>query len=157
MSPEEFWLSNMSNDNREECAASLAMRILGKKWTLLIICELLMNQELYFSELQERIKGNYGESMSARVLSESLKGLETNEIVTRTVHSNTMPIRVGYSLTAKGEDFAVIFSVLKGWGVKWGGIEVKKCRSSACVHNSVPVITIEEAKNLFQAKQNTDT
>ena len=147
----------MSKEDSEECAASLAMKILGKKWTLFIICELLMQQELYFSELQERIKGNYGESMSARVLSESLKGLENNEVVTRTVHSNTMPIRVGYSLTAKGEDFAVIFSVLKGWGVKWGGIEVKKCRSSACVHNAVPVIPIDEAKKLFQLKENIDT
>ena len=150
-------MSDMTDNDREECAASLAMKILGKKWTLFIICELLMRQELYFSELQERIKGNYGESMSARVLSESLKGLENNEVVTRTVHSNTMPIRVGYSLTAKGEDFAVIFSVLKGWGVKWGGIEVKKCRSSACVHNAVPVITIEEAKNLFQEKESNET
>ena len=143
----------MSEEIREECAASLAMKILGKKWTLFIICELIMSQELYFSELQERIKGNYGESMSARVLSESLKGLESNGVVTRTVHSNTMPIRVGYSLTEKGEDFAVIFSVLKGWGVKWGGISVKKCRSSACIHNAVPVITIEEARTLFQRKE----
>ncbi len=147
----------MTDDGREECAASLAMKILGKKWTLFIICELLMRQELYFSELQERIKGNYGESMSARVLSESLKGLENKQVVTRTVHSNTMPIRVGYSLTPKGEDFAVIFSVLKGWGVKWGGIEVKKCRSSACVHNAVPVITIEQAKKFFQLKENHET
>jgi len=143
----------MSNDGSEECAASLAMRILGKKWTLFIICELLINKDLYFSELQERIKGNYGESMSARVLSESLKGLEKNDVVTRTVHSNTMPIRVGYSLTEKGEDFSVIFSVLKGWGVKWGGIEVKKCQSSSCVHNAVPVININEVRKFFRREE----
>ena len=140
----------MKNGDVEECAASLALKILGKKWTLYIICELLMCQELYFSELQEKIKGNYGESMSARVLSESLKGLETNDIVTRTVHSEKMPFRVGYSLTEKGEDFAVVFSALKGWGTKWGGIAVKKCKSFACVHNAVPVISIDEAKKLLQ-------
>ncbi len=143
-------MNDMSNDNREECAASLAMKILGKKWTLYIICELLMHQELYFSEIQERIKGNYGEKISARVLSETLKGLEKHAIVIRTVHTDTMPIRVGYSLTDKGEDFAVIFSALKGWGVKWGGVTVKKCRSFACIHNAVPVIDIDEAKKLFK-------
>ena len=140
----------MSNEVSHECAASIAMTILGKKWTLYIICELLMCQELYFSELQGKIRGNYGEKISARVLSETLKGLEKNSIVIRTVHTDTMPIRVGYSLTDKGEDFAVIFSALKGWGMKWGGVTVKKCRSFACIHNAVPVIDIDEAKKLFK-------
>lgn len=141
-------------DNSEDiCAANLAMKILGKKWTLFIICELLMCQELYFSDLQKQILGNYGEKISARVLSESLKGLETNNVVTRNVHSESMPIRVGYSLTEKGEDFAVIFSALKGWGIKWGGIKVKKCKSFACIHNAVPIIDIDEAKDLFQIKE----
>ena len=143
----------MSSNEKEDCAASLAMRILGKKWTLYIICELLMCRELYFSELQNNIKGNYNENISARVLSESLKGLEENEILIRTVHSDTMPIRVGYSLTEKGEDFSVIFSALKGWGLKWGGITVKKCRSFACIHNAVPVIDIDEARTLFKIKE----
>ena len=90
--------------------------------------------------------------MSARVLSESLKGLENQGIISRIVHSDKMPIRVGYSLTEKGEDFSVVFSALKGWGTKWGGITVKKCKSFACVHNAVPVISIEEARNLFDIK-----
>ena len=140
----------MGNELPRECAASIAMTILGKKWTLYIICELLMCQELYFSELQGKIRGNYGEKISARVLSETLKGLEKNSIVIRTVHTDTMPIRVGYSLTDKGEDFAVIFSALKGWGMKWGGVTVKKCRSFACIHNAVPVIDIDDVKKLFK-------
>jgi len=137
----------------EECAASLAMKILGRKWTLYIICELLMCQELFFSQLQAQILGNYNEKISARVLSESLSRLEENGVVNRVVHSESMPIRVGYSLTDKGEDFAVIFSALKGWGIKWGGVDVKKCRSFACIHNAVPIIDIDEAKELFQIKE----
>jgi DNA-binding HxlR family transcriptional regulator len=144
------------DDTAHECAASLAMKILGKKWTLFIICELLMCQELYFSDLQKQIHGHYGEKISARVLSESLKGLETNGVLTRNVHSEAMPIRVGYSLTEKGEDFAVIFSALKGWGFKWGGIKQKLCKSFACIHNAVPIIDIDEAKDLFQIKECDD-
>ncbi|MHA1946929.1 MAG: winged helix-turn-helix transcriptional regulator [Candidatus Hodarchaeales archaeon] len=139
-----------------ECAAGLSLKILGKKWTLYILCELLMSKELYFSELQERIKGIYGESISARVLSESLKGLENHDVVIRTVHSDKMPIRVGYSLTEKGEDFSVVFSVLKGWGMKWGGINVKKCQSFTCVHNTVPVINVDEAKKLIEVRKIED-
>jgi DNA-binding HxlR family transcriptional regulator len=140
----------MSETELDECAASLAMKILGRKWTLYIICELLMCQELFFSQLQEQILGHFNERISARVLSESLSRLEENGIVNRKVHSESMPIRVGYSLTDKGEDFAVIFSALKGWGIKWGGISIKKCKSFACVHNAVPVIDIDAAKDLFQ-------
>ncbi|MHA1978655.1 MAG: winged helix-turn-helix transcriptional regulator [Candidatus Hodarchaeales archaeon] len=143
----------MIETESEECAASLAMKILGRKWTLYIICELLMCQELFFSQLQEQILGNYNERISARVLSESLSRLEANGVVNRTVHSESMPIRVGYSLTEKGEDFAVIFSALKGWGVKWGGLEIKKCKSYACVHNAVPIIDIDDAKELYQIRE----
>ena len=139
----------MTDEAIEECAAALAMRILGKKWTMNILCELMMCQELFFTEIQERILGNYGEKISARVLSESLKGLESNEIITRKVHSDKMPINVGYSLTEKGEDFAVVLSTLKGWGLKWGGITVKKCRSYACVHNALPAVDIDEVRGLF--------
>ncbi|MHA2031117.1 MAG: winged helix-turn-helix transcriptional regulator, partial [Candidatus Kariarchaeaceae archaeon] len=59
---------DMGNYKIMECASGLSLKILGKKWTLYILCELLMGKELYFSELQERIKGIYGESISARVL-----------------------------------------------------------------------------------------
>ena len=143
----------MTVQDDEECAASLAMKILGRKWTLYIICELLLCQELYFSQLQEQIQGHYHEKISARVLSESLSRLEENGVVNRVVHSDSMPIHVGYSLTDKGEDFAVIFSALKGWGIKWGGIEVKKCKSFACMHNAVPIIDIDAAKELFQIRE----
>ena len=140
----------MSPDETDECAASLALKILGRKWTLYIICELLTNRKLYFSQLQEKILGNYGEKISARVLSESLTRLEKIGIVNRTEHSETKPTRVSYSLTNKGEDLDVIFAVTKGWGIKWGGIGQKKCRSFSCIHNAVPVVDIDEARTLFR-------
>ncbi len=135
---------------KDECSVSLALKILGKKWTFLILCELLLNHELYFSQLQKSIIGFDGENISARVLSECLSRLELDHgIILRTVHSDEMPIRVSYSLTEKGEDFTVVFSVLKGWGTKWGDLTVKKCRSFSCIHNAVPIIDIDEAKALY--------
>jgi DNA-binding HxlR family transcriptional regulator len=139
----------MSTNQIDECAANLALKILGRKWTLYIVCELLMNHRLYFGQLQEEILGNYGEKISARVLSESLSRLEENGLLQRTEHRGTTPTRVSYSLTDKGEDLIVIFAATKGWGLKWGGIEQKKCRSFSCIHNTVPTIDIDEVKNLF--------
>ena len=135
---------------KNECSVSLALKILGKKWTFLILCELLLNHELYFSQLQKSMIGPDGENISARVLSECLSRLELDHgIILRTVHSDEMPIHVSYSLTEKGEDFTVIFSVLKGWGTKWGDLKVKKCRSFSCIHNAVPIIDLDEAKKLY--------
>ncbi len=130
----------------DECAAMIAIKILGRKWTTNIICELLMHKEMFFSDLQNNIEGNYGEKISARVLSEGLSRLEELKIIKRNVISETMPIRVKYSLTEKGEDFEVIFATLKGWGLKWGGIETKKCKSFSCMHNAVPFIDIDKVK-----------
>ncbi|MHA2040154.1 MAG: winged helix-turn-helix transcriptional regulator [Promethearchaeota archaeon] len=127
----------------DECAAMLAVKILGRKWTTNILCELLMHKELFFSDLQKNIEGNYGERISARVLSEGLSRLEELTIIRRNVISETMPIRVKYSLTDKGEDFKYIFAMLKGWGLKWGGITTKKCKSYSCIHNSVPYIDMD--------------
>ena len=115
----------MSSNEIDECAASIALKILGRKWTLFIVCELLMNHRLYFGQLQVVILGNYGEMISARVLSESLSRLEENGLIQRTEHRDTTPTRVSHSLTKKGEDLIVIFAITKGWGLKWGQLRTK--------------------------------
>jgi hypothetical protein len=40
--------------------------------------------------------------------------------------------------------------------MKWGGINVKKCQSFTCVHNTVPVISVDEAKKLIEVKKIED-
>jgi DNA-binding HxlR family transcriptional regulator len=136
--------------SEDDCSALIAIKILGRKWIPWIICELLEENKLFFSDLLKRIEGTYGKKISARVLSESLSRLEENGILRREVLGKTMPIRVKYSLTEKGIDFQVIFAVLKGWGFKWGSIRQKKCRSFHCIHNSVPVISLEKASALLE-------
>ncbi len=131
----------------EECSAMMVVRILGRKWTTNILCELLMNREMYFSELQAHIEGNYGEKISARVLSEALSRLEEQTIIQRKVISDTMPVRVQYSLLEKGEDFKFIFAMFKGWGLKHEGIKTKKCRSFSCIHNTVPYISLDKIED----------
>ncbi len=149
-------------DEEDECAAMIAIDLLGRKWIPLIICELLLNEELFFSDLLNNIIGQKTinkqgepiiEKISARVLSESLSRLEEQEIVNRVVVSETMPMRVKYSLTEKGNDLKTIFAILKGWGIKYGGIKQKKCKSFSCIHNSVPMIDIDKAKALFEIRK----
>ncbi len=143
----------MSKFLEDECSALLAIKVLGRKWIPWIICELLSARELFFSDLLKRIQGIYGEKISARVLSESLTRLEEMNLLERIVISDTMPIRVKYSLTEKGTDLQVVFAILKGWGLKWGDIRQKKCRSFSCIHNCVPMIDIDKAAHLMEIRE----
>src|SRR5258707_15551936 len=67
----------------------------GDKWSVLIV-SLLGDQPKRFNELRRTIEG-----ISQRMLTLTLKGLERDGLVTRTVYP-TIPPRVEYKLTALG-------------------------------------------------------
>lgn len=95
------------------CVESLrqVMNIFGGKWTFLIIGELHSGTK-QFNELSRNLKIN------TKSLTNSLRSLELNGIITRTVKA-TSPISVMYSLTDKGKDFEKVFLAMKEWGTKW--------------------------------------
>ncbi|MFQ5977242.1 MAG: winged helix-turn-helix transcriptional regulator [Candidatus Heimdallarchaeota archaeon] len=135
-------------ENEEDCAAIQTLKIVGRKWIAFIMCELLAESRLYFSDLLKNVQDKSGQSISAKVLSNSLNILEDHSIVEREIVQQK-PVRVQYSLKEKGKDMEVILGALKGWGVKWGGVKHKKCRSFTCMHNAVQALDIEQAKELL--------
>ncbi|MFW9994061.1 MAG: winged helix-turn-helix transcriptional regulator [Candidatus Odinarchaeota archaeon] len=145
----------MNQDIEDECAVLHALRLIGRKWMVFILSELVMsvdNDGLFFSELLSRIQDKYGKKISARVLSDSLTVLEDEGIINRKIIQDKQ-VRVQYSLSEKGYDLVVIFGASKGWGIKWGGeLKHKKCRSFTCVHNAVPALDIERAKDLLYSE-----
>lgn len=87
------------------------MEIFGGKWSFLIIGELHTGTK-HFNELSRKL------GISTKSLSDTLKGLESNGVIVRTVHS-TIPVTVEYSLTEKGRDFESVFFAMRDWGKKW--------------------------------------
>jgi DNA-binding HxlR family transcriptional regulator len=73
-----------------------AFEVLGRKWTGLIVRELSAGPR-HFCELEQGIP-----SVSARMLTERIKELEAEGIVSRSVHTGT-PVRVTYDLAEKGQ------------------------------------------------------
>ena len=67
----------------------------------------------YFCELERAIG-----SVSARMLTARMKELETEEIVRRTVETGS-PVRVRYSLTAKGKALQPAMRDVEQWARKW--------------------------------------
>jgi DNA-binding HxlR family transcriptional regulator len=82
-------------------------RLLGRKWHLVIINQLLEAEALGFNDLKTRI-----DLISGKVLSESLDDLEQKGIVERTVVSER-PFRVEYSLTEKGQKLEPIVQTIR--------------------------------------------
>ena len=89
-----------------------AIELIGKRWTGAILL-VLMDGALHFSEIRDLVP-----DISDRLLSERLKELESEAIVERRVIDGA-PVRVEYSLTAKGAALEPVVRSLKSWAHEW--------------------------------------
>jgi len=89
-----------------------AMKILGKRWTGLVI-RVLLDGPARFSEMAARIP-----EMSDRMLAERLRELEVEGIVRRDVFPET-PVRIEYRLTEKGRALAPVMDQVHAWADQW--------------------------------------
>ena len=90
-----------------------AMRVLGKKWTCLIL-RCLLAEPRRFTEISGYIDG-----LSDRLLSQRLQELEEESIVQRRVFDRR-PV-VEYSLTPKGQAFREVAQAIQVWADEWAG------------------------------------
>lgn len=93
-------------DENNPCV--FAWSLLGKRWTLWIIAQLLARSQS-FIELGKHIQG-----ISESVLSDRLKELEHAGVIQRQVH-NGRPIRVIYHLTTKGRALEPVIKAIGAW------------------------------------------
>lgn len=89
-----------------------AVELIGRRWTGVIL-RALLGGALRFSDLTAAVPG-----LSDRLLSERLKELEAEAIVTRTVIPET-PVRVEYRLTEKGRSLGAVVESVSIWAQGW--------------------------------------
>lgn len=99
-----------SIDNHRRCPATHLYRRLGDKWTPLLIA-LLAQRSYGFNELDRAIEG-----ISRRVLTRTLRTLEADRLVSRTVHP-TKPPRVEYALTDLGQSLNEHLRAFGEWAI----------------------------------------
>ncbi|MEU8250217.1 helix-turn-helix domain-containing protein [Nonomuraea sp. NPDC048916] len=95
-------------DTREDCEVRQILDRVADKWSLLVIA-LLDCRSLRFTELRREIDG-----VSQRMLSVTLRHLERDGLVTRTVHP-VVPPRVDYALTPLGRTLHETIKTLVTW------------------------------------------
>ena len=99
-----------TKDELPECPVATTVQLIGSKWKLLIIRNLL-SRPWRFSELHKNLDG-----ISQKVLTDSLRQMETDGIITRTVYAEVPP-RVEYALSELGESLRPILDSM-GYGKK---------------------------------------
>ena len=92
-----------------ECPVATTVLMIGSKWKLLIMRNLLA-RPWRFNELQKSIDG-----ISQKALTEALRSMEADGIVSRTVYPEVPP-RVEYALTELGESMRPIIKSMENWG-----------------------------------------
>ena len=92
-----------------ECPVATTVQLIGNKWKLLIIRNLLV-RPWQFNELQKNLDG-----ISQKVLTDSLRSLEQDGLVTRTVYAEVPP-RVEYALSNLGLSLKPILDAMQNWG-----------------------------------------
>ncbi|GGJ94598.1 hypothetical protein GCM10011583_27680 [Streptomyces camponoticapitis] len=98
-------------DTREDCEVRQILDRIGDKWSLLVIA-LLDVRTLRFTELRREIDG-----ISQRMLTVTLRQLERDGLVKRTVHP-VVPPRVEYQLTPLGRTLHTTINALVVWTEK---------------------------------------
>ena len=84
----------------------------GKRWSFRIIWEMRHNKKIRFQELQNSLSG-----ISSSTLSETLKNLQKEKLISRTSHGITPPYKVEYMITKRGMDLLIASSSLVKWAI----------------------------------------
>ncbi len=88
-----------------------ATELLNQRWIGLIVHQLLSGHTR-FNHLQKSLK------ISGKVLSQRLKLLEDEAILTRQIYAE-VPVRVEYRLTAKGKALKPVIAAIQSWADTW--------------------------------------
>ncbi|TFG09162.1 transcriptional regulator [Candidatus Thorarchaeota archaeon] len=109
----------------ESCPVFEASQILGKKWAILVL-QTLMTPEadngLRFNEIQKEVSW-----VSPKVLTQRLREFEDEALLLREVDASEVPVKVSYTLTAKGQDLTPVVEAMQKWGLKHGTAETSHC------------------------------
>lgn len=115
---------NVTNGNPtgNPCLARSVLDTLGNKWSVLVIRRLADLNPQRFSELRRNLDG-----ISQRMLTETLRNLERDGLLTRTVYA-AIPPKVEYALTELGSSFATQVNGMISWAAE-NGAKIAVARS----------------------------
>lgn len=109
----------LTKEEMPACPVATTVQLIGSKWKLLILRNLLA-RPWRFNELRKSLEG-----ISQKVLTGSLRSMEEDGLVTRTVYPEVPP-RVEYSLSPLGESMRPIIQAMEQWGAQYKAAKARE-------------------------------
>lgn len=103
----------LTKEELPECPVATTVNLIGNKWKLLILRNLIYNGEQRFTDFVKSIPG-----ISKKVLTDDLRSLENDGLVNRQVFAE-IPPKVVYSLSELGKSLKPILDAMFTWGTKY--------------------------------------
>lgn len=100
----------LTKDELPDCPVATIVQLIGNKWKLLILRNVIYNGTQRFSDFMKSIPG-----ISKKVLTDNLRCLESDGLLIRKIYAEVPP-RVEYSLSPLGESLKPILDALRDWG-----------------------------------------
>jgi DNA-binding HxlR family transcriptional regulator len=109
-------LLNPSNNDVEMkcCPINNTFKIIGKKFTVLILRNMINGKQSRFNQLLNSIEDSNPKTLSAR-----LREMEKAGLIKRKVFSNEKPVRIEYYLTEKGSALQPILDIMAAYSMKY--------------------------------------
>ncbi|MES2938241.1 MAG: helix-turn-helix domain-containing protein [Pseudomonadota bacterium] len=95
-----------------DCPVARTLDLIGERWTILVLRDLLLHGPRRFQDFQESLVG-----VAPNTLSSRLKEMEANGLVERKFYSEHPP-RFEYMLTDKGKSLGPIVRAMREWGTR---------------------------------------
>ena len=103
----------LTKEELPECPVATTINLIGNKWKLLILRNLIYNGEQRFTDFVKSIPG-----ISKKVLTDDLRSLENDGLVNREVFAE-IPPKVVYSLSELGKSLKPILDAMFTWGTEY--------------------------------------
>lgn len=103
----------LTKEELPECPVATTVQLIGNKWKLLIIRNLILSEIQRFGDFIKSIP-----AISKKVLTDNLRALEDDGLIEREVFAEVPP-RVEYSLSELGKTLKPVFDAMFEWGANY--------------------------------------
>ncbi|MDE6597587.1 MAG: helix-turn-helix transcriptional regulator [Clostridia bacterium] len=103
----------LTKNELPECPVATTVQLIGNKWKLLIIRNLVYNDRQRFTDFIKTVPG-----ISKKVLTDNLRALEDDGIIVREIFAEVPP-RVEYYLSDIGKTLKPLLDAMRDWGTDY--------------------------------------
>jgi DNA-binding HxlR family transcriptional regulator len=131
------------DDHRSGCPINLTLEVLGDRWSLLIIRDMIFGNRRHFREFLL----NSEEGIASNVLADRLAMLVERGILTRAQDPSHKQKAI-YSLTAQGIELLPVLAQMAGWGAKYLPVSEELGARGRVLHEGGPKLWNESMAEL---------